>query len=269
DPTTVLIERIISDLKEKEKSYNLNDIIFAIRTDKRAEKKEKDLAENLFAAAKTWGIFSENGTEISKLLEPGKTTILDLSPYSSLGSYNVRALVISLVSRKLFEERMFYRKIEEVESVRHGLEYLQYRQQRELPLVWIMIDEAHEFLPREGKTAATDALIQLLREGRQPGISLVLATQQPGEIHRDVITQADIVISHRVTAKPDIEALNKMMQSYLLEDINAYLNQLPNLKGSAIILDDNSERIYPCRIRPKLTWHGGEAPTAVRIRRRI
>ncbi|MDP4039967.1 MAG: DUF87 domain-containing protein [Candidatus Pacearchaeota archaeon] len=128
----------------------------------------------------------------------------------------------------------------------------------------LITHNCHEFLPKEGKTPATDALVQLLREGRQPGISLVLATQQPGQIHKDVMTQSDIVISHRVTAKPDIDALNQIMQSYLLESINKSLNNLPALKGSAIILDDNSERIYPMRIRPRFTWHGGEAPTAIK-----
>ena len=103
-----------------------------------------------------------------------------------------------------------------------------------------------------------------MREGRQPGISLVLATQQPGEIHTDVMTQSDIVISHRLTAKRDIEALNRMMQSYLTGDLQKYLNQLPRLKGSAILLDDNSERIYPMRVRPKLSWHGGESPSAIK-----
>ncbi len=77
------------------------------------------------------------------------------------------------------------------------------------------------------------------------------------------MTQADIVISHRVTSKPDIEALNNMMQSYLTDTIQGYMNDLPDLKGSAIILDDNSERIYPMRVRPRFTWHGGEAPSAV------
>jgi len=119
------------------------------------------------------------------------------------------------------------------------------------------------------KTPATDALVQLLREGRQPGISLVLATQQPGQIHKDVMTQSDIVIAHRVTAKPDVEALNAMMQTYLLDSIKKTMDELPSLKGSAIILDDNSERIYAMRIRPRLTWHGGEAPTAIKIKKRL
>ena len=40
--------------------------------------------------------------------------------------------------------------------------------------------------------------------------------------------------------------------------------QLPDAKGSAIILDDNSERLYPIRVRPRYTWHGGESPRAIR-----
>src|SRR3989338_4623669 len=92
-----------------------------------------------------------------------------------------------------------------------------------------------------------------------------MATQQPGEIHKDVITQTDIVLSHRITARRDVEALNSMMQSYLSGDIQKFLNMIPKDKGSAVILDDNSERMYPIAVRPRFTWHGGEAPSAVRV----
>jgi histidinol phosphatase-like enzyme len=141
---------------------------------------------------------------------------------------------------------------------------MSYKSNRKEPLIWIFIDEAHEFLPKIGKTPASDALIQLLREGRQPGISLVMATQQPGQIHLDAMTQSDLVIAHRVTAKPDIEALNEIMQTYVLENIKKQLDDLPALKGSALVLDDNSERIYPIRVRPRFTWHGGEAPSSIK-----
>jgi hypothetical protein len=96
-----------------------------------------------------------------------------------------------------------------------------------------------------------------------------MATQQPGKLHHDALTQADIVISHRVTAKPDIDALNEIMQTYLLESIRQHMDELPALKGSAILLDDNSERIYSMRVRPRFTWHGGEAPTAVKAELQI
>ncbi len=271
NPISILIERTLTKLKEQEK-FNIQEIILNLEKDEKTSREIKNAAIGLFEAADTWGVFAkkpEQATKVKDLISAGITSILDLSIYSSVGAFNVRALVISLISRKIFNQRMDARKKEEVESVSKGLDFSSISEKKETPLVWMFIDEAHEFLPLNEKTIATDALIQLLREGRQPGISLVLATQQPGQIHRDVMTQSDIVISHRVTSQPDLEALNYIMQSYLLESIKKYMDDLPSLKGSAIILDDNSERIYPMRIRPRFTWHGGEAPTVLKIEKRL
>ncbi len=271
NPVAILIERIVTKLRQKS-SFNIKDIISELEADKKTSSEIKNAAIGLFEAAETWGIFSEKAKESTKvqdLIIPGTTTILDLSVYNSIGAFNVRALAISLISRKIFNQRMAARKTEEVKSVAKGLDYTSGTERKENPLVWMFIDEAHEFLPLNEKSLASDALIQVLREGRQPGLSLVLATQQPGQIHRDVMTQSDIVISHRVTSAPDLEALNHIMQSYLLENIISYMDNLPGLKGSAIILDDNSERIYPARIRPRFTWHGGEAPTAIKSEKKL
>ncbi|MFH1248606.1 MAG: DUF87 domain-containing protein [archaeon] len=272
NPVALVMERAVSSLAEQDRDFYVDDIITKMKKDEEAGVDARQAAVNLFEGAKTWGVFADKnikGTLIRELIQGGKTTVFDLSCYNSIGTFNVRALVIGLICRKLFNERMDARKSEEVKAVQHGIDYLNYKEEREMPLVWIFIDEAHEFLPKVGKTAATDALIQLLREGRQPGISLVLATQQPGVIHTDVMTQSDIIIAHRVTSRPDIEALNLIMQTYLLEDIKNQMNNLPALKGSAILLDDNSERIYPIRVRPRFTWHGGEAPTAIKIEKRL
>jgi hypothetical protein len=267
NPVSVLIERIVSELKEQGE-FGIKEIIENLEKDEKASEEVKNAAIGLFEAAKTWGIFSEKGkepTQINDLITGGITSVLDLSVYNSVGLFNVRALVIGLISRKIFNQRMDARKKEEIMSLSKGFDFMSSEEKKETPLVWFFIDEAHEFLPLHEKTAATDALVQLLREGRQPGISLVLATQQPGQIHRDVMTQSDIVIAHRVTSQPDLEALNHIMQSYFLESIKKYMDDLPSLKGSAIILDDNSERIYPMRIRPRFTWHGGEAPTSIKV----
>lgn len=271
NPVSVLIQRAMGKMKEKE-SFDIGDVINFIEADEKSETETKNAAIGLFEAANEWGIFAKRGqnpTEIKELINAGVTSVLDLSVYNSVGAFNIRALVISLVSRKVFNERMDARKKEEIESVSRGMNLSFFTEKKENPLVWMFIDEAHEFLPLNSRTAATDALVQLLREGRQPGISLVLATQQPGQIHHDVMTQSDIVISHRVTSQPDIDALNYIMQSYLLQGIAGYMNDLPSLKGSAIILDDNSERIYPIRVKPRFTWHGGEAPAAVGSRKEI
>ena len=272
NPVSVLIQRILNKIKEEKDDYDIDTIINEIEKETRASREVKDAVIGLFEAANTWGIFAKAGeepTQIEDLVNAGKTTVMDLSVYNSVGAFNVRALVISIISRKIFNQRMAARKSEEIMAVSKGLDISSSEEKKDYPLVWLFIDEAHEFLPLEGKTIATDALVQLLREGRQPGVSLVLATQQPGQIHKDVMTQSDVVIAHRVTSQPDVTALNYIMQSYLLDTIKQYMDQLPSLKGSAIILDDNSERIYPMRMRPRFTWHGGEAPTAVKVEKRL
>lgn len=261
DPVSVLIQKIISGIYG---DYDLDDVINIIKKDEDSRDEIKKSSIALFEAAKSWKIFAikgEKATKIEDLITAGTTSVLDLSVYSSTAGFNVRALIIGLVGKKLFNQRMLARKKEEIESIHHKFD--KYSEKKEMPIVWLFLDEAHEFLPMNEKTPATNSLIQLLREGRQPGISMVLATQQPGVIHRDVMTQSDIVISHRLTNSNDVRALNEMMQTYLLSSIEKEMRELPDLKGSAIILDDNSERIYPVRIRPRITWHGGSAPVAI------
>lgn len=258
----VLIERITSNLTG---NYDLDEIITRIQKDKKSNQEIKNAAENRFQAAKSWGIFSKNANDIKDVIKGGQVSILDTSCYDD---FNVKSLVTGILSKKLFQERVSERKKEEMSRIESGNNLFS-KEKQDFPMIWMLLDEAHELLPKEGKTPATDALIQILREGRQPGISLVMATQQPGEIHKDVITQSDIVISFRITSKVDIEALNAMMQTYLTSDILTYLNSLPDIKGAGIILDDNSERIYPFKTRPKLSWHGGDAPSAIKIKKKI
>jgi hypothetical protein len=266
DQLGVLIERVINDLKEKKADFSIEDIISFIEKDKDTEPHIKEGVKNRFIAVKSWGLFSEDGTPLKELVRGGQVTVLDLSCYAATpGTEGLRALVIGLIAQKLFIDRMIARKMEEYEEV-HEAEYLvseEEKVKKPMPLVWLIIDEAHEFLPNKGKTTATNALITILREGRQPGISLVLASQQPGKIHTDVMTQADIVITHRITAKVDIDALGMLMQSYMRESLDVQLNYLPRVKGAGIIFDDVNERLYPMRVRPRFTWHGGEAPSAL------
>ncbi|MFH1642654.1 MAG: DUF87 domain-containing protein [Nanoarchaeota archaeon] len=273
DPQGVLIERAIENLKSKNKEYNLKDITDEIQNDNRSEQTVKDSVENRFFAAEGWGIFDVDGTPLNKLVSGGQVTILDVSCYATIpGASGIRALVIGLVAEKLFIQRMIARKKEEygaIHSATHFLGDSDSNSKKDEPLVWLVIDEAHEFLPNDSVTVATNPLVTILREGRQPGISLILASQQPGKIHTDVMTQSDIVISHRITANVDIQALGMLMQSYMREGLDKQLNILPRVKGAAIAFDDMNERMYSLRVRPRYTWHGGEAPTALKIKKKI
>lgn len=261
----VLIERVIENLREKNHDFDIDDIIKAVNEDDKSEKDAKNAVENRFLNAKHWGLFSKQGTLLEDLVIPGQITVLDVSCYTTAaGAEGIRALVIGLVAEKLFLQRMVARKSEEFKAIYKETHLLEEKEEGEKePLVWLIVDEAHEFLPNEGKTAATQPLITILREGRQPGISLVLASQQPGKIHTDVMTQADIVIAHRITANIDVQALGTLMQSYMREGLDKQLNILPRVTGSAIVFDDVNEKMYPIRVRPRYTWHGGSAPSAI------
>jgi len=272
DEAGVLIERVIFRLKGEGSNYSIQDIVDSIEKELKFEEKIKNIAENYFLDAETWGIFDEKGTEMKMLAKGGQVTVLDVSCYATMpGGWEIKALAIGLIAKKLFVERMIARKFEEFQEVKESTHYFteEVKKKSELPLVWLVIDEAHEFLPNVGKTVATGPLVTILREGRQPGISLILASQQPGKIHTDVMTQADTVIAHRITAKIDVDSLGQLMQSYMREGLTTMLDNLPDLKGSAIIFDDTNERMFPMRMRPRLTWHGGGAPVAIKEEKEV
>jgi len=262
----VTIERVIHNLQELGKDYSVDDILKVVEDDKEIDKNTKNAVKNRFLNAKTWGLFSNKATTIADMALPGQVTVLDVSCYATMpGSWNVKNLVVGLIAEKLFISRMTARKEEEYREVHKSLNPYSDEavKKQEFPLVWLVLDEAHEFLPVVEKTLATDPLITILREGRQPGISLILATQQPGKIHTDVMTQSDTVIAHRITAKLDTEALGTLMQSYMRSGLTTELDNLPREKGAAIIFDDTNEKMYPMRVRPRFTWHGGGAPSAI------
>ena len=77
------------------------------------------------------------------------------------------------------------------------------------------------------------------------------------------MTQADTVLAHRLTARIDVEALSQLTQSYMRQGLEHEIDSLPRVKGAAVIFDDANERIFPVQMRPRFTWHGGGAPTAL------
>ncbi|MBI4152134.1 ATP-binding protein [Candidatus Woesearchaeota archaeon] len=263
----VLITKIIQQLNGKEESYDLDQLILLIKKDTESDHVVKSIVVNQFEKAKGWEIFSKEGTPLKELIAGGQVTVLDVSPYATMSSgWEIKSLVVGLICRTLFNQRMLARKTEEFKTVDAAMHYFTKDVEEKLkePLVWIGLDEAHELLPKEGKTAATDSLITILREGRQPGISLILASQQPGKIHTDVLTQADTVIAHRLTAQIDVEALQQLTQSYMRQGLEEEINHLPRVTGAAVIFDDANERIFPVQMRPRFTWHGGGSPTALK-----
>lgn len=257
EPIGILLDRCISRLKKSGKNYSIKNIIEEISKDKESERNEKMALVNMFTSADNWGIFSQKGMSVNDLISPGKVSIIDVSFFSQVSAgWSVRTLLLGLISRKIMEIRTEARREEEITTI-EGFRKMK------APITWLIIDEAHNFLPAEGKTASSEPLLSIIKQGREPGISCILITQRPNKLHEDAISQADLILSHRLTAEQDLKSLRNIMQTYLLFDIQQYLGDLPREPGAAIVLDDNSERIYPMKVRPRQSWHAGGTPTAI------
>ncbi|MFB6265844.1 MAG: ATP-binding protein [Candidatus Nanohaloarchaea archaeon] len=262
EPMGVLLERVVNDLREdKGRNYSIDDIVGYVESHDGFEENVRNALVNRFEAADEWGIFSVDGTPVEDLTERGGVTVLDVSMFEDLsGGWSARSLVVGLLARKILKKRMESKRIEEIEEM-EGV------RATESPIVWMMIDEAHQFAPDEGKTAASDPLLQWAKIGREPGVSMVLATQQPNKLDPDILSQMDLLLTHRLTARADIDSLENIMQTYMKYDIAEYMDNLPRQDGAGIILDDNSERVYTVQIRPRLSWHAGGTPSAVKEER--
>ena len=104
-----------------------------------------------------------------------------------------------------------------------------------------------------------------MRQGRQPGVSLILATQKPSLLDPEVFSHADIIYCHRLTAEDDINSLQKIHPTYLHGNIQEFIKKIGKEKGVALVIDDTRESIHYVKIRPRQSWHGGKEPSAVPI----
>lgn len=254
-PPGILLVRAIESLRERGYAYSFEEILSEVAGDTRSDEASKGAVENYFRAVNSWGLFSKEGTKLSELVSGGRTTILDVS---TLENENVCAAAVSILAGKLYEARLEARRIYEKKLMGEKAE------EEEFPMVWLFIDEAHIFVPAKTEGLASKVLInRCLRQGRQPGLSLILATQRPASLHPDVVSQSDLLICHRLTASDDILALETSRPLYMQESLQAYLKKMGSERGAALIVDDHSESVHLVRIRPRLSWHGGGEPSAL------
>jgi hypothetical protein len=123
------------------------------------------------------------------------------------------------------------------------------------PLPWLLLDEAHAFFAG----VAARGLRRLLTRGRQPGVSLVAATQRPGALPEVALSQADLLVVHRLTSDADREALATARPAYMSESFAA---RMPTEPGEALVVDDRTETVHAVRVRERETPHDGGSPRA-------
>jgi hypothetical protein len=120
----------------------------------------------------------------------------------------------------------------------------------------MLIDEAHQFAPSGRGTLAKEALIRWAKEGRQPGLSLTVASQQPSAIDREILTQCDVLLCQKITNSEDIQSINGLSQDYMGGELKTFIRKLERC-GEAVLLDDEQEKVAMMRVRQRKDRHGG------------
>ena len=248
-PMGIGLFRAVQTLEEKQRYFTVQDLARAVESDKRTEEKSKAALLNRLEAARRWHLFSEDDYQaMDRIFEPGAVNIIDVSRLES-GAFGRRNLVVSVIGRNLFRARSDARLREEF-----GLA-------GKLPRVWMVLDEAHQFIPGSGSSLAKEQLIRWAKEGRQPGLSLVVATQQPSAIDADVLSQCDVILSHKLTTRDDVMALNRLSQDYMGSELRNIIASLQRT-GQAVLVDDERESVSILQIRPRQSQHGGGSVAA-------
>jgi hypothetical protein len=90
-------------------------------------------------------------------------------------------------------------------------------------------------------------------------VSLVAATQRPGVVPPVAVSQSDILVAHRLTARADVQALAESQPTYMDESLMA---RMPTEPGEVVVVDDATETVHTATVRDRDTPHGGESPSA-------
>lgn len=206
------------------------------------------------------GVLDDGGINIDDLLRPNTLSIVLMRNLTDA----VRGLVVGVVSR-LVADRMGREKQRRKVVMRTG--------QTDQPTatlatrLWMVLDEAHVLVPSDGSTAATEPMIDYVKRGRDAGLSLIFATQQPSAVNSKMISQVDLTITHALAFETDLSAAAARMPARAVDyDIdNEKSGGLGDVvrslsPGEAIVADTSSGRAFLMKVRPRLSAHGGVNP---------
>ncbi|WP_375097345.1 ATP-binding protein [Natronoarchaeum philippinense] len=186
-------------------------------------------AINHLELAASWGVFDADGLDATAL-GGAAATVVDLS--------GLDAAPANAVCRGVAEALYRARVTESIDR-----------------LPWLLLDEAHAFF--DG--VAEPALRTILTRGRAPGVSLVAATQRPNAVPDVGVSQSDVLVAHRLTAGPDLDALERVQPTYLSGTLG---ERMPHSPGDIVVIDDATETVHAASVRRRDTPHGGDSPSA-------
>ncbi|MBR9680678.1 MAG: ATP-binding protein [Candidatus Altiarchaeota archaeon] len=249
-PAGLLIDNAIQKAGE---NYTIDDLVRVVSSDPDLQSKERGFSKQTrrgiisrLESAKYWGIFSDKATPLEKIAVPGSVSVIDVSFLEE----PVAALIVGIIARKTLERR-------KLESRKEAL-----GEPTTFPPVWLFIDEAHVMIPKDRKTAASDSIIEYVKQGRKPGCSIVLATQQPSAINSNVLSQLDLMFVHQLVFADDIKAVSKRIPAAMPKEWD--VNFIRKLKtGQAVVGDRETTQTTLMTSRIRMSQHEGRSKLAV------
>jgi energy-coupling factor transporter ATP-binding protein EcfA2 len=250
-------------------SYSLASLIKCVESDKElidtyADETRRALRQQLSTFQRN-PIFQPNGTPLPDLLKPGLMSVIVMNKMSD----ELRLVVVAAFLRRLIASRIRASEAEKTLKLVENLaaddaSKLSKLLQGAIPPTWVAIDEAQNVLPSEYSTMATDVIVKYVREGRNYGLSFVIATQQPTSVDPRILAQVDTLITHKLTVQGDIDYIRRNLKSKLPEEVkfantNLGLDELLRSLdiGQALISNTETDRSFILDIRPRVSVHGG------------
>lgn len=119
----------------------------------------------------------------------------------------------------------------------------------------LLVEEVHEFIPQAGSPdEAGEALVRVAKRGRKRGLGMVGLSQRPAAVDKDVITQCDWVVWHRLTWENDTRVVGSLLGPHAAD-------QVPELDdGEALVQADWEDDTRRVRFRRKRTFDAGATP---------
>jgi len=230
-----LLYEAISALSAETDVYDLEDVIRQV--EKSTSKTKWNLISQLEALLEL-GIFSGQATRTEELLARGRASVIDMTGVAP----EMQAMIVAQLLAEIFEARKLGR-------VSPGM---------------VVIEEAHNYIPERGtgKAASTPIIRTIAAEGRKFGLGLMIISQRPARVEKNVISQCNTQIIMRVTNPNDLKALSKGLEG-MTGELEEEIKRLP--AGTAMIVSNEIERPVVVNIRPRKSKHGGTStPIVVR-----
>ena len=253
-PQAMLLKTVLEYFEKKKMKYSIESMISLLDSgDPIIKSFQKQTIQGLRSKllyAKSWGIFSDEGMSIKDLALPGILTVLDVSESSK----PVAALLVGLIAEKVYETRKGIARVKSWEKI-SGKKAA--KKIEVIPKTWLIIEEAHNFLPSRTTTKASAPLITYVKEGRHPGCGLLLVTQEPSALDVKVLKQIDFLLIHNLSHKDDIDAITEIAPSPLPQNVGDIVIRLK--KGEALLSMIGEMKPKRVSIRPKHSIHVARA----------